>query len=736
MSSHPIRKLPGKAGALLSALLVAVAVAAAYRAAPSLGFVDYDDPLTVLAPALKDGLTPEAFRFAFTGTSANLWLPLTTLSHALDIEIYGDWAGGHHLTNVLVHLASSLLLLAWLRRHTGEGLASLAVVLLFAVHPLRVESVAWVTERKDVLSLFFYLLTIWFYSAWAISAGPARRRLLACAIFAGALGVLSKPSLMTLPAVLLLVDVWPLGRLGWDDRRNIALLRERLLEKLPFAALALVAALVAWSTWSGGQFIGEAKDFPLPLRVGYASLAYIDYLARTFVPSGLVVFQSYPAAAGWVAVAMPLAFLLLFAATAAALRAHRRAPWLAVGWLWFLGTILPGSGLVTISDHFAPDRYTYLAHIGLFAAIVWEVSHRTRGSRAGSAAACLVLGGILAALCLLTDRQTRVWQDSESLWKHALEAKGPNYVAHNQLGLALMAQNRHEEAEAELRRAIAAKPEFPFSKGNLARALAARGEYLEAARLLRDAGSGMFWQDAMRRDLLKASLAAGETEAAAEVWRAIAEAKSDDAATRSAAADFLYSAGQEEEAFDHYLAAARLDPSGSAAPRNLGALLLKRGETAEALPWLERSLSVSRSPAETARTRRTLAQAQLLQRDWGAALAHYEAGIEAAPDDPLLLNELAQLLLDCPEAERRDETRALELAERLVAAERERSQVNPRFLRTLARAQLATGQTEEARAVAAEGLEKVDEIAAQEPLEAPWTVDELAKLRKWFSGKL
>jgi tetratricopeptide (TPR) repeat protein len=725
--------LSATSAAVLSGLVVAFAVAASFRAAPTLGFVDYDDPLTVLAPPLRNGLTSEAFRFAFAGTAANLWQPLSSLSHALDTQIYGSWAGGHHLTNVLLHLGSALILLAWLRRHTGEGLLALAVALLFAIHPLRVESVAWVTERKDVLSLLFYLLAIWFYSSWAASSEPRRRRPYLLAVLSAAIGVLCKPSLMTLPAVLLLVDVWPLRRLSWDDRGNLALLKARLVEKIPFALLALAAATIAWVTWSGGQLIGEAKDLSPVLRIGYAGLAYLSYLLRTAWPVDLVPYTSYPEPDGLV-LGLILAPIALAAATLAALLLHRRSPWITVGWLWFLAAILPGSGLITISDHFAPDRYTYLAHVGLFTALAWETAALVRRSRAAAAAALLALAAALAALSLLTDRQTRVWSNPETLWRHALAAGGPNYVAHNQLGLHLLGQGRHEEGVAELRRSIAANPSFAVSTRNLSNAMAAKGDLLEAARLLREAGPDLPGHESYQEALLRASIAAGNDEAAAEIWRSIAAERPEDRESQLGAAAFLYGIGKEDEALARYLAAARLDPNDSETLRSLGALLLKRGNTTEALPWLERALATSRGAAQSAGARRTLGQAKILEREWAAAIDHYGKGLELMPDDPLLLNELAQLLLDCPERSLRDATRAVGLAEALVAAERERgaARVNPRFLRTLARGLAAVGRAEEATATALAGLEAVEEIASQEPLEKPWTPEELERLRTWF----
>jgi len=717
----------------LPVVLICFAVALAFRAAPFLDFVDYDDPAIVESAALRGGLSVDSLRFALTATPLNLWHPLTFLSHALDFQIYGDWAGGHHLTNVLVHLASCLLLFAWLRRHSGEAGLSLAVALLFAVHPLRVESVVWVAERKDVLSVFFYLLTLWFYSAWATAQGPARRRLYLLSLATAALGVLSKPSLMTLPAALLLADLWPLRRLEWADRNDWAKIRSRLVEKVPFLLLAVAAATVAWVTWSGSQFIGEAPDFGLSRQIGFAALAYLSYLSRTFVPVDLVPFLPYPlgASAWWLAgAAVGLAALSVWILTRSA-----RAPWLVFGWFWFLGLILPGSGVVTISDHFAPDRYTYLAHLGLFVALVWGAASLGRrfGFPAAAGWGALVL--VLVPLVWMTDRQSRVWRNSETLWRHTLSATERNYVAHNQLALVLLESDRYDEGVAELEAAIAANPGFPIPLGNLAVARAKRGDFAEAARLLREAGPQLPGRARVRAEFIAASLLAGDREGAAAFWRDFAAEDPGDAAIQLGAAEFFYRIGEEEEAIRLYHAAARLDPNQSRATLGLGAMLLKRGALDQAVPWLERSVDTAPDAASAAEASRTLAQGHLLRGAWGEAIASYERALGAGPPRALVANEAAQLLLDCPDPSYRDPKRALELAETLRMPEgTPPAEVNPRYQRTLARALALNGKREAARETAGLGLEAVESLLAQEPLPDPWSAGELEELRDWFAA--
>lgn len=719
----------------LSYAIVVVAVAASFRSAPFLGFVDYDDPAIVLNPVLREGFSWESLAFAFTESPLNLWHPLTFLSHILDFELYGDWAGGHHLTNLLLHLASSLLLLAWLRRETGAAGLALAATLLFAVHPLRVESVVWVAERKDVLSFFFFLLTLWFYSSWTRASPEKRRRHYLLAVAAATLGVLSKPSLMTLPAALLLVDFWPLRRLTWADRNHPALLKARLVEKIPFLGLALAAAAIAWATWSGNQFIGEPPNFGFAQRVGFAAFAYLSYLHRTLVPLELVPFLPYPP--GLPASILIGAVALVLAITALVLWRHRQSPWLLFGWLWFLGMILPGSGIITISDHFAPDRYTYLAHVGLFVALVWEVAAWTGKWRLPPSAG-RVLGGaalalVVVPLVIFTNRQSRVWSDAETLWRHTLSHTERNYVAHNQLALALLQSDRYDEGVAELEAAMAANPGFPIPLGNLSLARAKKGDLEEAVRLLREAGPHLPERKRFQNELLAASLASGKNETAATLWRDIAADHPENAAIQLEAAEFLYGIGEEEEALGLYLAASRLQPDNARATLNLGALLVKRGMAEQALPWLERSAATATDPPSVAEARRTLAQAHLMRRDWAKAIAEYERALTLTPDRALLVNELAQLLLDCPDATLRDPAKALALAENLpTEAEPGVAVANPRYLRTLARALSRNGDETRAKEAAAKGLDSVETLAGQAPLAPPWTSEELENLRRTF----
>lgn len=703
-----------------------------FREAPFLGFVDYDDPVAVLRPELREGLTGEALRFAFTETPVRLWHPLTFLSHALDFQIFGMWAGGHHLTSVLIHLATSILLLLWLRRETGEEAKSLVVAVLFAIHPLRVESVIWISERKDVLSVFFILLVVVFYSLWAGAGRERKAMFYGLAVLAGIGGLLSKPSLMVLPGVLLLADVWPLGRFPVEAWRSGKAWWARIREKLPFMLLALIAAAVAWGTWSGEQQFAEAGGLALLSRVGFASLAYLSYLWRTIWPVDLVAFQSYPLGLSPYLLAAALAVLV--GVSILAFRRGRDRPWMTVGWFWFLGVILPGSGIVTISDHFAPDRYSYLAHAGLLAGMVWFVVGVGRLRRISARTGWTVFAGVTMILIHLTHRQVLTWSNGASLWRHALESKGPNYLVMNQLAMTHLSRGQAEEGLKLLRDAVEAFPSQPIPKLNLAMALARSGRFDEAVAAFRSVEGEGAGRSALRVQLIGLCKAAGRGDLAGALWKEAVLEEPRAVATLLGAADFYYGQGDLEEATRFYGEAARLDPASYHATLSFGAMMVRKGDLSAAREWLERSLGNAHEPQAKAEAHRTLAQTELLGKNWKAAIGHYERGLELNPASDLLRNELAQLLLDCPDETARDPARALGMAGPLAPEGRTGSGdgLNPRYLRTLSRALLANGEKSKAKEVAEAGLKALDTIRSDQPLPPPWTEEELAALERAF----
>lgn len=445
---------------LLLAAALALLTLAAFLPSLENGFVNLDDGFYVTGnPMVKRGLTREGFAWAWTVNVANNWHPLTVLSHMLDCTLFGLHAAGHHGTSLLLHLANVLLLFEVLRRMTGSLARSAAVAGLFAVHPLHVESVAWVAERKDVLSAFFWILAMGAWSRYARQPSIGRYLLVALMM---TLGLMAKPMVVTLPFALLLLDVWPLRRprLGW-----------LVVEKLPLLALSAVASLVTlrYQTTS----LVPLEVLPWHMRLANAAISYVVYLGKTVLPRKLAVFYPIPIEIQtWKAVG---AAALLLVLTALAFWKARKAPWFLVGWLWFLGTLVPVIGLVQVGRQAMADRYTYIPSIGLFLAVCWGVPELVGSRRPRSAlAGATVL--ILLVLTAVTRAQVRHWSNSVTLFTHALAVTRDNYVAHEAMAKALMSRKDWAGAVEHYRAALALRPGLHDARKGLEEALRKAGE--------------------------------------------------------------------------------------------------------------------------------------------------------------------------------------------------------------------------------------------------------------------
>ena len=470
---------------------------------------------------VSGGLTGPAILWAFTSVHAYNWHPLTWLSHMLDCQFYGLNPAGHHLTSVLLHIANALLLLLLLRCMTEQFWLSALVAALFALHPLHVESVAWISERKDVLSTFFGLLTLCAYVRYVeqskVTGGPAthpgsrftfrvsRFYLLSLCLFACSL--MSKAMLVTFPFVLLLLDYWPLNRF----QTTKVPLRSApfslhppsfiLLEKLPFLILALAASVATYLVQQRSGAVQSLDTYSVSLRLATAIMAYAEYVLKTFWPANLAALYPHPAA-GWAASKVVAGAALLMAASAVAFRSRR--PYLLVGWLWYLGTLLPVIGLVQVGSQAYADRYTYLPVIGLFIALAWSLGQWATTPRSGSApslravvrenstlprrlAAVLAAAALLLALTVCTRLQARYWKDSPTLFEHAIQVVDSNYLAEHELGMGLARDGRLSEALVHLRKAAAANPGWVQARYNLACLLYFQGDYAQAADELTEA---------------------------------------------------------------------------------------------------------------------------------------------------------------------------------------------------------------------------------------------------------
>lgn len=461
--------------AILLAGALALLTLAAFLPSLQNRFVNLDDPLYVTNNrVVKKGLTWEGLAWVRTANVANNWHPLTMLSHMLDCEIFGVKAAGHHAMSLLIHLANVLLLFEVLRRMTGSAWRSAAAAGLFGVHPLRVESVAWVSERKDVLSGLLWILALGAYSRY-VREPSAKRYLLV--VLAMALGLMAKPMVVTLPFALLLLDVWPLGRLKPGEDGWVRRLGRLTVEKLPLFALSAVASVVTVRFQTTSLVSLEA--LPWSLRLANAAVGYATYLGKTILPRNLAVFYPIPLEIPlWKALA---AAGLILVPTALAVWKARRAPWFLVGWLWFLGTLVPVIGIVQVGRQAMADRYTYIPSIGLALAICWGIpslvaSRRWRTALAGAT----VL--ILLTLTALTRLQVRHWSDGVTLFRHALAVTQDNYMAHMALAKSLAAKEDWTGAAQELRNTLALRPGLREARIGLRESLRRAGEDRDALR--------------------------------------------------------------------------------------------------------------------------------------------------------------------------------------------------------------------------------------------------------------
>jgi len=438
-------------------------------------FVNYDDPRYVYQNTrITSGLNISGIAWAFTHIHSENWHPLTTITHMLDCQLYGLKASGHHFTNLLLHTIAVLLLFVLLQQMTGALWRSAFVAALFAIHPLHVESVAWVAERKDVLSGVFFMLTLLAYFHY--TRAPSNWRYLIVA-FVFALGLMSKPMLVTLPFVLLLLDYWPLGRIKAqrpDIRRQLLKL---VAEKIPLIALSAVSGVITFLAQR--HAIGWTEQLPMLARINNAIVAYVIYIRQMFWPLNLAVFYPHPEnrLPPW---EIALALAVLVSITSAAVILRRKAPYFITGWFWYLGMLVPVIGLVQVGWHGHADRYTYLPQIGLYIAGSWaladlSVSWRHR-RMVLSAAALFVIG----ALSWSAWMQTSYWRDSETLFTHALAVTKNNDVAENNLGIIFLQKGQLDEAISRLQAAIDLRPENGPAHDNLAKALLQKGRLEEA----------------------------------------------------------------------------------------------------------------------------------------------------------------------------------------------------------------------------------------------------------------
>ncbi len=564
----------GRGQMLAPALALGLMAALPYLRGIDNAFIEFDDPeyVTTNIHVLK-GLTWEGISWAMTTFSLGNWHPLTWLSHMTVVSLFGIEPRWHHAANILLHALNTGLLFLALARLTGAPWRSAFVAALFGVHPLHVESVAWVAERKDLLAGLFFMLVLLAYERYARRGKKVH--LLAVTLFL-ALGLTAKPMLVTVPFLLLLLDLWPLGRAPW-----------LLLEKAPLFALSLASCVVTFL--AQGKAIAALESLPLGARLANAVVSYAAYLGKTVWPASLTILYPYRPHSPWAVLG---AALLLAALSWVMLSRFRRAPFLTIGWFWFGGMLVPVIGIVQVGDQALADRYTYLPLIGIFAALAWGVP-RVVPERWQRAPALAVAAG--AALVLLTWTswvQVGLWKDSPTIFRHTLALTSGNWLIENNLGSTLYREGKFDEAEIHLREAIRIMPNDPEAHNNLGNALYSQRnldgaivEYRAAISLRPDLPEA-------HNNLGNAMLNKGELDAAIIEYRETIRLAPDNPKAYSNLGSALFGTGKLDEAIAQYREAIRLLPDFANARYNLGNALEARGLLDEAVVQYQNALRI------------------------------------------------------------------------------------------------------------------------------------------------
>ncbi len=676
---------------VLIGLALALITLAIYWPVTGFDFTNFDDNLYVTENShLSSGSATEKLVWAFTSGYAVNWHPVTWLSHMVDVQFYGLKPAGHHVTNLLFHLANTLLLFGLLLQWTGKSWRSALVAALFAWHPLHVESVAWVAERKDVLSTFFGLLTLWAYSHYVGESkvqGPRPKVFYGLALLCFALGLMAKPMLVTLPLILLLLDFWPLGRiydlrLTIDEpkdlkgvppttkapadpstplltRKSHIAYRKLIWEKMPFFILTALSCLVTFGVQKkGGAMV--LIHLPLGQRVANALVAYVRYMGKIVWPHDLAVLYPYN-------YSLPLwqvlgSALVLVLASILALRVARRRPYVTVGWFWFLITLVPVIGLVQVGEQSLADRYTYIPATGLFVLVVWGAAEMLGRQPWSRWTLGLVAALMLSACLVATSVQLRYWQNSVTLFTHAIQVTQENATPHNNLGGALTAQGKYTEAIKQFDLALKLRPEWDMAQNNLGIALLDQGKIQDAITNFQAAiknnpdyeeafvnlGNALVRQGKIDeaivqfRQALKIAPNAeahnrlggamevkGKIEEAAHHYEAALAIKPEFAEAHVNLASILNAQGKFGPAGEHLLAALRINPDMAAAHYNLGNALAGQGEIDQAVAQYLTALKLQ---PDDAQAHFNLANLLAQKKQWDGAMLHYSAALKLQPD--------------------------------------------------------------------------------------------------------
>jgi tetratricopeptide (TPR) repeat protein len=655
----------GKTVAAICCGLVLI-IALTYAQSLWFGFINYDDNTYVYAnPKITHGLSVSAVNWAFTHIHSSNWHPLTTISHMLDCQLYGVKPGGHHLTNLIFHSLATTVLFLVLRNMTGAIWRSAFVAAIFAVHPLHVESVAWISERKDVLSAFFFFLTLGAYVRYARSPSILHY-LVAFLLFAA--GLMAKPMLVTAPFVLLLLDYWPLNRFA--GQKSIVRL---LAEKIPLLLLSAGSAVATIFAQRG--VLIPTQQIPVWWRMGNALVSYVVYLKQTVWPTGLAAF--YPILKDdlqlWRVAA---AIILLVVITAVAIALRKTRPYIFTGWFWYVGMLLPVIGVVQVGMQAHADRYAYLPQIGIGMIMAWgtvDLAKRFRTEIALRFAA----PAVIALLAFLAWRQTGLWRNSEVLWTRMLAVTGKNDLAHYGLGDILLRQGKFDEAIEQFRTTLKLRPHWPYAEDYLGLALLKAGRVDEAIEHFVTVLRLMPSHPTVHYDLGNALFQKGDIDDAIE----------------------LYQEGLKNQPTG--VMAGFVQPDYAAAHYDLGNCYVQKRDPERAISEYREAVKLS---PDAASVHNNLAFALSQIGQTRQAIAEWQEALRLDPKNIEVLGNIGWVHATSSDSSFRDGERAVDLAQQALQI----SQDNPKILRVLAAAQAEIGKFEQAIQTARQGLELAD----------------------------
>ncbi len=621
-------------------VLLSVATVATYWRVSQCDFINLDDDKYVSENShVQEGFTSESLRWAFTTMYQANWHPVTWLSHMLDYLLFGSNPAGHHITSAMFHLANSLILFLLFNRMTGAVWKSFFVAAIFVTHPLHVESVAWVAERKDVLSTFFGLLTFWAYVQFT-ERSSWKWYILAILFFA--LGLMSKPMLVTLPFLMLLLDYWPLQRFGkgadsMDTRRksisksnNINRTRsfiKLVVEKTPFLLLAAASAVITYTAQQGGGAVSSFEILPLYVRFGNALTGFVKYIQKSVWPSGLAVFYPYSPddITLWKTV---VAAFLLIAITFWLLRSTKVKSYYSVGWLWFLGTLVPVIGIIQVGSQSMADRYMYLPMIGLNIIAVWGMWDLATKMSIGNRIVGAIGVSVIILFSLQGGRQVGYWQNNITLFEHAIEVTSGNYIAHNTLGFALAKQGKVTDAINQYNIALSIKPNYADAHNNLGNALFAEGQAREAIAHFTESikVNPTLWIP--HYNLANALAETGNDSAAILHYREVIRLNPGYPNVHNDLGIILSRNGSVEESLSELSEALRLNPAFTQAHYNVGIIFMDRGDTADAIAHFKEAVRLKPDYAEA---HFYLGEALRSTGKTDLAIAQYKSAVSIAP---------------------------------------------------------------------------------------------------------